>query len=173
MAASDAVAASINLTWGGARALMDGLEMLKNLQKMDIEAIAIKTVADNADTIEEFNIGQLSLGFRAGKGSPIRPSYKTSTIASKKGWSGLKGVTDHVTLYSDGDFYGGIYAAVKGTDIEYGSRDSKEEKLQEKYSTQRDSIFGLNKDSKESLIDGWLRPDWQEAITKATGLEFV
>lgn len=150
---------------------MDALEVLANLKGLDIEGIASQTVADNVEVIADLNATQLSEGFRA-DGSATLPSYSERTIELKKQRSGLSGVTDRVTLYDTGDFYRGLYAAVQGEDVEYGSTDTKADKLQDRYSTAKGSIFGLNDDSRDELITGYLLPDWQKKIEEATGLEF-
>jgi hypothetical protein len=102
-------------------------------------------------------------------GSELLPSYADVTVAAKR----LKGqVSDHVTLLDTGAFYRGLYAAVQGEQVEYGSHDSKADKLQEKYSTAKGSIFGLNEDSKEDLIESGLGASWQKGVEKVTGLQF-
>lgn len=151
---------------------MDALEVLDVLKKVDIESIAASTIEDNTDVIADLNATQLSQGLRA-DGSETLPSYSGTTIQSKRGKPGLSGVSDRVTLFDTGSFYKGLYAAVQGTEIEYGSTDSKADKLQEKYSTSKGSIFGLNEDSKDELVTGYLEPDWQKKINEKTGLEFI
>lgn len=150
---------------------MDGLELLNNLNALDIETIASETVSDVTEVIADLNATQLSEGLRA-DGSETLPSYSGTTVGVKKGKSGLSGITDRVTLYDTGAFYRGLYASVQGTEIEYGSRDGKADKLQEKYSTSKGSIFGLNEDSKDELVTGHLEPTWHKKISEATGLEF-
>lgn len=146
--------------------------MLANLKKLDIPAIASEAVAGVVDVIADLNATQLSQGLRA-DGSQTLPSYTDVTIAMKRAkGGGLEGVSDRVTLYDTGAFYRGLYAAVQGTDIEYGSRDEKEGKLQDKYSVSGGSIFGLNEDSKDELIGSGLRAAWEAGVEKVTGLQF-
>lgn len=152
---------------------MDALEVLINIQQLDIKAIAEDNIYDVTEIIADLNADQLAHGIRA-DGSPTTPSYKDSTIAYKRGRPGLSGVTDRVTLYDTGAFYAGLYAAVQGEDITFGSHDEKEAKLEKKYSRANgpQQIFGLTEDSKEELINSHLQTAWEEAIEKITGLDF-
>jgi hypothetical protein len=148
---------------------MDVIELLEAMKGLDVLAIAEAAVAENVELIADLNATQLSQGLRA-DGSELLPSYADATVAAKR----LAGkVSDHVTLLDTGAFYRGLYAAVQGEQVEYGSRDSKADKLQEKYSTSKGSIFGLNEDSREDLIESGLGASWQKGVEKVTGLVFT
>jgi hypothetical protein len=145
---------------------MDALELLDNLTKMDIEDLAGAALKDNAEVIADLNALQMNQGFRA-DGTEILPSYTPLTVFLKK----EKGqVTDHVTLRDTGDFQSELYAEVEGQTIEYGSRDSKSEKLEDKYSTAKGSIFGLTEDSRDELINQHLEEDFLNKVREGTGL---
>ena len=150
---------------------MDALEVLNNIQSLDVEAIAEATVEDNVEIIADLNATQMSYGLRA-DGTQILPSYKSAEYAALKYQMNPIPGLGNPDLRNTRAFYKGLYAAVQGEDIEFGSKDAKADALQEKYSTSQGSIFGLTDDSKDDLISGFLQPDWQEKITEATGLDF-
>ncbi len=150
---------------------MDALELEMVLESVDIPRAASATIERNEEVIADLNATQMSQGKRS-DGSEILPSYRPMTVDLKMKKSGLAGVTDRVTLFDKGDHYRGLYAKVKGLDIEYGSADQKSEKLQDKYDTARGSIYGLNLDSRDELVEGHLRSDFQNDIEKQTGLKF-
>lgn len=145
---------------------MDALDLLQNLQTLNIPAIAADTVRGREQEIADLNAGQLAQGIRS-TGTPIKPAYHPFTIEMKKGKPGLAGVTDRVTLYNTGAHYRDLYAQVQGEEIEFGSRNWKEEKLEKKYGK---TIYGLTEDSTEELTEGYLRGDFIEAVEKITGL---
>lgn len=145
-------------------------EIEDNLKTLDLAAIANKTLVDNQKVMADLNAVQLSQGLRA-DGKDIVPSYKALTVELKQNKPGLAGVTDRVTLFDEGDHYRELYAEVQGQEIEYGSRDPKSAKLQEKYG-KYGPIYGLTNDSNEELVEQHLRPAFQSLIEEVTGLKY-
>jgi hypothetical protein len=127
--------------------MADALDILNNLKALDIDGIINETLVENERYMADLNATQLSEGLRS-DGHDIIPEYAKLTIQIKEGKSGLAGVTDHVTLFDTGDFYDAMYAEVQGAEIEFGSKDEKSKKLQEKYT---DKIYGLDDTSKTVL----------------------
>jgi diphthamide synthase (EF-2-diphthine--ammonia ligase) len=125
----------------------------------------VETLRENEKVMADLNASQMAQGKRA-TGTDIRPDYKPLTIALKEGKFGLAGVTDHVTLYNTGSHYQKLYAEVEGDEIEYGSKDSKSESLQEKYG----AIYGLTDDSLDDLVEGHVRSDYVKKISDQLGL---
>lgn len=144
------------------------VDLLETLDALDLEAIASESLQENENVIADLNATQLSQGERS-DGTDITPDYADLTVELKKGKSGLAGITDRVTLFDTGSHYRQLYADVEGKGIEFGSKDSKSEKLQDKYG---DNIYGLNDDSKDELAEGFLNSTWQQKIEQKTGLTF-
>lgn len=148
--------------------MADALEILNNLKGLDLTAIIQKTLVDNEGVMADLNAVQMAKGLRA-DGTEILPTYSDTTIELKEGKPGFAGVTDHVTLYDEGSHYRELYAQVQGEDaIEYGSKDSKSEKLQKKYG----KIYGLDEDSRDELTEQHLRPAFMQGVEAQTGLTF-
>lgn len=148
---------------------MDALEVLENLEQVNIKQIAVDSFNEVKEIAADLNATQLSQGVRS-DGSELLPSYAPLTIELKKQKSGLASVTDHVTLFDTGEFYRELYAEAQGDDIEYGSKNEKAEKLNKKYSTRRGSIFGLDDDTSDDLVEGHLKPTFYDNAHEATGL---
>lgn len=147
----------------------DALELLTALKKVNVIDLAKASITSNKELIADLNAGQLARGLRS-DGSNILPSYSDLTIELKSRREGLAGITDHVTLFDTGAHYKGLYADIKGNEIEYGSTDEKSKKLQKKYDTSRGSIYGLNQDSLEDL-EPHLRTSFFDDYEKVTGLK--
>jgi hypothetical protein len=144
--------------------MADSLELLNAMQQVSVLAVAEQSVSQTIDVIPDFNATQLAQGLRA-DGSRILPDYKPLTIEIKK----LKGQeTSFVNLKDTGAHYRKLYADLKGDVIEYGSRDEKSDALQKKYGR----IYGLNSDSQDEYVEGFLRPSWQNNYASLTGLKF-
>lgn len=148
---------------------MDSLELQESIRSINLNDIAARSIEDNRESIADMNAAQMAQGLRA-DGSEILPSYADLTISMKKKRSGLSGVFDHVTLYNTGAHYAGLYAEVKGDEIEYGSRDEKSAVLQKKYNTAKGSIYGLSTDSREDLAPAFKRSFFAE-YERQTGLK--
>lgn len=148
---------------------MDSLELQESIRSINLNDIAARSIEDNRESIADMNAAQMAQGLRA-DGSEILPYYADLTISMKKKRSGLSGVFDHVTLYNTGAHYAGLYAEVKGDEIEYGSRDEKSAVLQKKYNTAKGSIYGLSTDSREDLAPAFKRSFFAE-YERQTGLK--
>lgn len=144
------------------------MDLLESLQDLDIDQVASDSLKEHEETIAEMNASQLAQG-RKSDGKYITPEYADLTIELKKKKSGLAAVTDVVTLFDTGSHYKNLYAEVKDKQIEYGSRDSKSEALQEKYGQ---NIYGPDDDSKDELVEGFLKPTFEQKIEEKTGLVF-
>lgn len=145
------------------------MDLFENMRDLDLRQKAKDALEANEETIADLNATQMAAGLRS-DGTEILPSYADLTILLKSEKAGLSGVSDHVTLYDEGDHYRELYADVVGDELEVGSRDEKSDDLDFKYSTQRGSIYGLNEDSREELVESRLRGDFLELIHEHTGL---
>jgi hypothetical protein len=145
---------------------MDVLELLENIEALDIETIAGDALRDNSGVIADLNASQMYQGRRS-DGTEILPSYTPLTVFLKE----QKGqVTDHVTLRDTGEFQQELYAEVTGDEIEYGSKNEKAEKLDKKYSTAKGSIFGLDEESRDELVTGFLEDSFYEKVHDELGI---
>jgi hypothetical protein len=148
------------------------LDLLEALQKVNIEAIAQKAMADNADNYVLLNQGQMLEGkgkdrnigtyrnFRMPDGRQYRDyKYEKSALAGK----------GNVDLKDTGAFYKGMKMTMNGNEIDVSSSDSKESDLVDKYGGQ---IYGLNIKNTNTFVDVAFAPDFQAIITQETGLQF-
>lgn len=149
----------------------DPLDLLENIDALNLPVICQEVLENNEDVMADLNATQLSQGLRT-DGTKITPEYAELTVMIKSGKSGLSGITDRVTLYDEGHYYGGLFADVKGQDVFFGSTDPKEEALNKKYATAKGRLEGLNEDSADELASGFLTPQFNERIEKETGLKF-
>lgn len=147
--------------------MADPLDLIESLDALDIPGIAVKVLEEKRDTMAQLNVNQMM----AGKNTLNEEigEYANELYAEVKNRMNPLpgfGVPD---LKVTGDFHRGLYAEIKGDEIEYGSKDSKEGKLQGQYGSE---IFGLSEDSKEQLVESELQPAWQSEIESQTGLKF-
>lgn len=109
--------------------------------------------ANQADALD-LNLSQLFEG-KDSEGKEITPEYTPFTKAIKK----AKGQpTDRVTLKDEGDFYNSFKLESQKFPVEFFATDKKTAGLVEKYG---ESIFGLNKKSKEVFVQD-IKPEIQE-----------
>lgn len=151
--------------------MADAMDLLENIEALDIPAICSGVLQDNEEVIADLNATQLSQGLRS-DGSKITPEYAELTVMLKEGKSGLAGITDRVTLFDKGDYYGGLYAEVKGQELLQGSTDPKADDLEKKYATRKGRLTALNTDSSDELANGFLSPQFKNRIESDTGLKF-
>jgi hypothetical protein len=141
-------------------------QVYNKIKTLNIEDVARKSIEDTKEAIADFNAEQMFQGLRS-DGAEINPQYSETTIAIKK----EKGQpTDRVTLKDTGAFYAGIRVVVTGDNITIDSTDEKNDKLFEKYSTQRSNIFGLSPQYKREYVNEVLAPEWKRNVHEATGL---
>lgn len=145
-------------------------DILDTIAGINLVEIIHETLIENTGTMADLNAAQLAQGLNSDN-TAIEPPYKDVTVFEKQQKSGLAGVTDHVTLYNEGDHYREMYAEVDGDDaFELGSKDAKSDKLQKKYGKK---IYGLTDDSKEILKDDFTLPAFQKKVEAKTGLKFI
>ncbi|OYW20311.1 MAG: hypothetical protein B7Z54_01505 [Sphingobacteriales bacterium 12-47-4] len=127
---------------------MTGLQLIKKMEAISLQSEAEAAINQTGELGADIIAGQLAQGQRA-DGTEITPFYKPSTIEIKRRKSGLAGITDRVTLYDTGSYYRGLYVTAKGGNVFYGSRDSKANKLQDKYGNRGGKgLLGFNRDGK-------------------------
>lgn len=139
-------------------------DMINKLAEISMRRICSEVAQESEEEMTELNEQQLSMGLRS-DGSEIEPFYSIFTLIKKEMKSGLAGVSDRVTLFDTGAHYRGLYTEVAGSVIEWGSKDPKSKKLEEKYG----KIYGLNDYSKEILKEETLQPGLVEAVNKFIG----
>lgn len=94
---------------------------IKKVQEVDIPVAYQNAIIDNEEVIKELLREQLASGI-SGSGDPImlydEPGYHPFTIKYKKIYgSGLGAITDHITLYMFGSFYGRLFMTIKGSEF--------------------------------------------------------
>jgi hypothetical protein len=151
--------------------MADAMDLLENIEALDLPSICSSVLQNNEEVIADLNATQLSHGLRS-DGTKITPEYAELTVMLKEGKSGLAGITDRVTLFDTGDYYGGLYAEVQGQELTQGSTDEKADKLEKKYATQKGRLTALNVDSADELATGFLSPQFKANIEDSTGLKF-
>lgn len=137
---------------------MNALAILEKHKKLDIPAIATRTITENSEYIADRNAEQLAQGISAdGKPTTLlgKTEYAPATIAAKAQKSGLSAVTSRITGYDTGSLYRNLYAVVQGSKIEYGSKSLTAPKFEELASNR---IYGLTEENKQDFIDNVLNP---------------
>lgn len=138
-------------------------EVLDNINAWQTQApvIAIDEAEKEADMMVIINQDdQLAKGIDAG-GYKIEPKYSPLTVSLKK----IKGQDyKRVTLHDEGDFYRGMHVERAGKGLYIDSKDSKTEKLVNKYG---EDIFGLTRKNIKEFIQNYLRPRMQDRFKKA------
>jgi hypothetical protein len=159
---------------------MDALQMLENLENINVKAIAIETVADNTEEIAALNVDQLRHGLNSAGNliGDIRP-YKSAEYAFEKNQMNPEPGLGNPDLIKTGSFTSKIYAEAQGDKFIIDSTDEKTAKLEKKYNVGqndgdelRGRILGLDDESKETLVDEYLRPDFQQKYSEQSGLKF-
>ena len=141
------------------------LSLLKKIEALDTDKIAVDSISDSKEQLEEKNKEQIYSGEKK-DGTEIIPTYRPLTIFLKQ----QKGQpTDRVTLFDTGSFYNGMYVNVSSSGVTIDSTDQKTKQLQEKYT---DKIFGLNDKFRIEYIKNSLSPVFKSKMEAATGLQF-
>ena len=111
----------------------------------------MKVIEQHEHDAVDLNIEQMLSG-KDSNDQQITPQYTPLTVKIKK----EKGQPyDHVTLKDEGDFQSEMFMDAKQFPIMFGSKDSKEGLLTEKYGS---DIFGLDRKSKKDFA-GDIKPD--------------
>lgn len=127
--------------------LQDKIDYYKDINTRSSE-IVIDILISNQKVLIELNQGQLYNEGIGSDGKDIRPYYRPYTVRVK---SEKDQITEHVTLYDEGNFYGGFQVTKQDKEsVLIDSNDSKTEELTLKYGGQ---IFGLSPDSFKEVRD--------------------
>ena len=141
-------------------------KQLKSLKNFDLERAMLQVVKDNDNIVLDLNTdSQLGEKGIDSKGNLLPGPYAPFTIDSKRGLSGFAGVTDHVTLFQEGDFHDGFFIHATSFPIEIDSSDSKTGQLKSEWG----DIFGLT-DESQSELNAHILPDVQDAYRKGLGI---
>lgn len=133
------------------------IKAVQSFQK-NIDRIVIDKCKPHKEAIMKLNFeGQIALG-KTYLGTEITPPYRFTTIAIK---TEKHQITDHVTLYDEGNFYYGRNIIFKATQFDITSKDKKTKALTEKY----DDIFGLTIENL-SEVSAMIKPDIQDEFRK-------
>ena len=129
-------------------------QTVKKLKSFDFEKALLKVYKDNETILLDLNTDdQLGIKGILSTGDSL-PDYRPFTIASKQGKSGFAGITEHMTLFGEGEFHEGFTLDATKFPLFIDSKDSKTNDLVNRYT---EDIFGLTKESiqelKEQLID--------------------
>lgn len=136
-------------------------ELLRRLQRVDIDTAAQLSIEDTASDYTRAQRDQLFQGIRS-DGEMIVPPYTPRTVSIKK----RRGQpTDRVTLKDTSDFYRGILIDVRQDIFTVQSADEKNISLQQKYGVK---IFGLSSDKQREYIAN-LRPVFILNLKKQIG----
>jgi len=141
--------------------------LYNRIKAMDTDKIVHDSLNETKDTISDLNAEQMAKGLRS-DGEQIAPFYKPLTIRLKQEFgTGIGSITDHVTLYNEGNFYKGIKTDIAGEKIITDSTDPKSAKIKKKYG---EKVFGLNERSNQEYKER-LQPVFLSKIEAATGLK--
>lgn len=103
-------------------------------------------------------------------GSKLDGEYAPFTVAFKKqfGGAGFGKVTNHITLFGEGDFHGDFFLDAKKFPAKLDSKDSKRNQLASEWG---ENIFGLTNESLNELTETEVKPrfagKWGKGVRKA------
>lgn len=110
--------------------------------------MAKESLSENIEVAVDLIAGQLAQGIMKDGNKSDYP-YSPFTIASKKGKSGLSGVTAYLTNFDTGESYRQLYGKVQSSSIEFGTKTDKDEAISARMDGK---AFGLAPESKEEFI---------------------
>lgn len=133
---------------------MKGLKQLRdNIQRAlnsSIEDVILGIIQNYKGVLIKLNQDQLLLEGVDSDGIKLAP-YRSQIYAAKKLLLNPAGVTD---LRLTGKFYASFFVNAEDFPLIFGARDSKTDKLVEKYG---EKIFGLSEESKRYFINNYLK----------------
>jgi hypothetical protein len=135
------------------------LNMLDRVKAMDVSAIVTETMEAVTPDIKASQQGQMLKGLNA-RGTRIG-MYRSGAYAVIKNRMNPVpgyGVPD---LKLTGEFHREIYAEIRGDKVIIDSVNEKTEALAKKYG---EEIFGLNAESKTTLIEDVVRPQFMKKV---------
>lgn len=145
---------------------MTASEAIGRLQSLNIDQIAVESIAETKDALVKLNEDQWSVGIR-NDGLPITPEPYSKAYAKLRKKEGLQ--TDFIDLKRKGNLYKGV-----GVDL----IDARKVKLSssvpyEKWVSKRyDKIWGLDPENLRVYQVQTLMPVVREKVSAQTGLGF-
>jgi hypothetical protein len=154
--------------------MADALDLLENLDFLNVSNVVIGIMEANENVMAELNREQLREGLNS-EGGLIGDykAYRNAVYAFEKYRMNPAPGLGNPDLNLTGDHYNAMYAKVQGRNYEQGSTDEKSRDLERKYNDGKASIYGLNDESREELVEKHLQPQWVAEIEKETGLRFT
>ena len=140
--------------------------LYEKIQKLDTVKVGEEAFDKTAGKIVDYQKEQMLQGINA-KGTRIG-KYKNKAYAKKKNQMNPLPGLGNVDLKLTGSFQSKIKIAVDKDKFRIESGDSKNQMLQQHYS----SIFGLSDPFKADYVESDLRPEFQKEMEQATGLKF-
>ena len=119
----------------------------------NIEKYKSNSIDDALPYLADLNIEQRAVGLRSD--GQIIGYLKSDNYAAEKKARGGRADEGLVDLTNDGDFNSGQYAKKSGKMVEFGSTDSKNSDLIEKYG---EKIHGLTEESRQEALADQLIP---------------
>jgi hypothetical protein len=141
-------------------------ELLKTLEKVDPQAIAVKVFNKNKKFFIMLNQGQLLKGKRR-TGAKVG-TYKSGEYArwKKETVSAVAGF-GNVDVKVTGAFYKGLNPFIEGEDVSMESTDQKAPDLEQRYS---EEMYGLDDKNIKLFREVAFRPDYLAEFCEQTGL---
>lgn len=134
--------------------------LLKRIEAVDTETICVESVRDSADRMADLNAEQINTGLKA-DGSQMPDYSLRSVVQYGKPYGPIR-------LRDTGQWQQGLYVKVQGSDVTFGSTDSKDQMLRDRYG---DNIEGLSEQYKGEAIREAVRPNFRKRMQDATGLK--
>lgn len=132
-----------------------------------MEQATVKAIEQTKERMVYLNKSQLNLDSMKSDGKLLSQYFDREYAIYKNELNPFPGL-GNPDLNLHGDFYSGFYATIKGSKIEFGSTDSKSDKLQKQYGQ---NIFGLTSENVEDYATETVRPKVIEYVEKVTGLK--
>lgn len=143
------------------------VDLLENLTYLNVDKEAKSAIGRTTGSMVKLNQDQLAAGVDS-EGYPIGKYSSRSYAIMKHSMNPEPGMWN-VDLILTGSFEESMMVDVNGDEIERIATDSKANSLTERYG---DDIFGLTEDNQEYYNEEVFYPEFADAITRETGLEF-
>jgi hypothetical protein len=121
---------------------MDFESLERNLRELKLNELVVQAALKHEAEIVDLNTSQLEKG-KLSTGANIDPKYSSKLYTGFKKSIGSK-VAPIPDLKVEGNYYSGKYLEGKGEFLIFGSKDSKADKLEKKYSVDIEGLTDAN-----------------------------
>lgn len=137
------------------------LTVLRRVEAVDTDKICVESVQESKEVLADLNAEQINSGIRSD--GTLMPDYSFRSVFQYGKQPGP------IRLRETGAWQAGLYVKVEGNKVVFGSSDSKDQQLVDRYGPE---IEGLSEKFKAEAMREKVRPVFKSKIEAATGLKF-